>query len=122
MLCDACDHFYAEILPDRLLIYSFHFGKIHMSAFFAADMASVYEAARRGAFLKLECACGQLPCAVIQLGRMLIQSKHKLPGFGSQAHSNALTLEDIGEIYELIGGIIADDSNAPSLTEIRQAS
>lgn len=83
-----------------------------MTPFFAPELASTYQAAQQGEFLKLVCACGQRPCGAIQLGRMTIQSKHKVLRLGSQVHSNTLTLEDIAEIYESIGGIIAGDSRA----------
>ncbi len=122
LLCSACDLPYAEILPDRLMVYSLHYGKGHTSAFGVPEIRYIYNIANSGGTLRLMCSCGLQPCAAIQSDRLVIQSKHQVPAFGWRTHTDALTLEDIGEIYERIGGIIADDSNAPSLTHMRQAS
>lgn len=125
LLCSACDLPYAEILPDRLMVYSLHYGKGHTSAFGAPEIRNIYNIASSGGTLELECSCGLLPCAGIQSDRLVIQSKHKVPALGWRTHTDALLLEDIAEIYARINqtdDIISDDSNAPVLAEIRQAS
>ena len=100
LLCSSCDLAYAEVLPDRLLIYSLHYGKSHTSAFDASELRVAYEVAQANGFLKLECSCGRLPCAVVQFKRLVIKSQHKATNW--QTHSNALMLEDLAEICNRI--------------------
>ena len=102
LLCEHCGQPFAELYPDRLLLFSFHYGRNHTSAFGAEQMESVYDAALRGEVSKPRCSCGKQPCAVVQLGGMMIQSKHKIQGVGSQPHSNTLGLEDLERICRYI--------------------
>ena len=52
---------------------------------------------RRGKSLVVLCTCCDLPFARVQFGRLVIQSKHH-----SDNHSNALDLQDLERILELI--------------------
>lgn len=100
LLCETCDQHYAEVFLDRFVVYSSHFGKSHTSGLGFEEMQKVYDVAQSGNYLRLECTCNQLPCAVVQLHRLTITTKHKAQTW--QTHSNALTLEDIAEICRMI--------------------
>lgn len=121
--CETCDQPFAEILPDRFLIYSHHYGKQHTAAYGADEMNRVAQVVESGTFLKLECSCGLFPCAIVQLGRLVIKSRHKVHGW--QTHTNALMPEDVREICSCIGQsgvIIPGELSPPSLTEDRPAN
>ena len=45
----------------------------------------------------LICSCCDLPCAVIENGRLVWQSRH-----GHSAHTNALTLDDLKELVRVM--------------------
>ena len=118
LLCEICDQCVAEIYRDRFAVYSFHFGKWHTSGFGLEEMQAVYKVAQSDRYLKLKCAtCNQLPCAVVQLHRLTITTKHKAQNW--QTHPNALTLEDIEEICRIIGQsdvILSDELDVPGLS------
>jgi hypothetical protein len=54
---------------------------------------------KRGGTQALICACCNLPFARVQFGRLVIQSKHY-----SDAHTNALTLDDLKELVTVLEG------------------
>jgi hypothetical protein len=117
LLCETCDQHYAEVFPDRFVVYSSHFGKSHTSGLGLEEMQKVYEVAQSGNYLRLECTCNQLACAVVQLNRLTITTKHKAQTW--QTHSNALTLEDIAEICRMIDAsdaILPGELNASNLS------
>ena len=52
---------------------------------------------RRGKSLVLLCTCCDLPFARLQFGRLVVESKHH-----GDVHTNALTLENLEKILELL--------------------
>lgn len=116
LLCGACDKPYAEVYPDRFIIYSFHDGNTHTSGFALEDFEQVHAVALSGRYLKLPCSCNQShrPCAVIQSHRLTITIKHKAQPW--QPHMNVLTLDEIEDICRMLGRvdvILPDELDAP---------
>jgi len=64
---------------------------------------------RRGGTQALICACCNLPFARVQFGRLVIQSKHY-----SEAHTNALELEDLKKLVAVLEG---NDGIMPAVHE-----
>jgi hypothetical protein len=54
---------------------------------------------KRGGTQALICACCNLPFARLQFGRLVVQSKHY-----TEAHTNALTLDDLKKLVEVLEG------------------
>jgi hypothetical protein len=123
LLCETCDQPYAEIFPDRLSVYSFHFGRYHASGFPLGELEKVRSVAESGDYLEIKCsACNLLPCAIVQAQRLTLTTKHKAQHW--QVHSNALTLDDIAQICMMIGPsdvILPTELDVP-LAQIEQAS
>ena len=46
LLCEICDQYFAEVFPDRFVVYSSHFGKPHTSGFGPKEMREVFEVAQ----------------------------------------------------------------------------
>jgi hypothetical protein len=45
----------------------------------------------------LICSCCDMPCAIVENGRLVWQSRH-----GHSSHSNALSLDDLKEIVRIL--------------------
>lgn len=119
LLCSVCDQMFAQVWPDRLLIFSRHFGDIHTGAVSIPGLTKILNAALANEVLPLDCACGRLPSGMVEFGRLIIESQHKV-GKKRQKHPNVLMPEDLQALIDYFAS--NSDTIAPGADELRQAS
>lgn len=116
LLCgvDGCDAVYADVFSDRVLVYSFHYSRMHSTPIHADQFAEISVLACDGTPANVECVCGQLCCAMVGADQVILESQHRIEtpaGKARAVHQNIWGLEEIAEIsvwLGLIGGTMPD--------------
>jgi hypothetical protein len=109
LYCGAqgCETVYADILPDRVLIYSFHYGRQH-STIVSIDLFKEISLAvcGEGEGGAVECACGPQDCATVGTSGVVFESKHRVQtatGSAGEVHVNTWGLEEIEQVGIWLG-------------------
>lgn len=105
LYCEAlgCETVYADIFPDRVLIYSRHYGRLHSTLIFPDIFRDITVLACEGTPRGVECACGQFNCAVVEDGQVAIEARHKITSGRSAIHQNCWGAEELEQIGIWLG-------------------
>ena len=127
LLCGAegCNAVYADVFSDRVLVYSFHYGRPHSTPIHADQFAEVAQYAYSGTPASMECVCGQLVCVVVTDDQVILESQHRIETVAAKSravHRNIWRLEEIEQIVIWLG-LISDTIPDVEfdLAEVRQA-
>lgn len=112
LLCGAegCKTVYAQVLPDRVLVYARHYGFPHSTPIHADRFLEMSCHAFNGTPVALECDCGLLTCATVEAGQIILESQHRIEtpaGKAREVHRNVWGSEEIEQIGALLG-LISD--------------
>ena len=121
----GCETVYADVFPDRVLVYSFHYGRTHSTPIHAGLFAEMSVLVCEGEPASLKCVCDQQYCATVGAGQVVVESKHRA-GSGSNAgevHQNVWGIEEIAMICNCLGLITAIIPEVEiDLDEVQRAS
>lgn len=128
LLCgvEGCNVTYADVFSDRMLVYSFHYGRTHSTSMDANHFRAISGYIRDGTPATMQCVCGLLNCATVGTSQIVFESKHRTEaGKGGEVHQNSLDLEEIESIsawFEKNRNSGTVSSVEFDLDEVRQAS
>lgn len=128
LLCgvEGCNAVYADVFPDRVLVYSSHYGRTHSTAIHADQFREISLLACQGTTARMECVCGQLDCATVGADQVILESQHRIEtpaGKAREVHRNIWRLEEIEQIGVLLSLISGTMSNVEiDLIEVEKVS
>lgn len=118
---DGCEKFYADVLSDRVMVYSRHYETPHSTAILLDQFSEISLYAFDKTYsdhvpAELRCACDRFPCLTIEPDRITLTATHRVNHGNrriAETHENIWGIKEIAEIGALMGltyGTIPFDS------------